>query len=224
MLICSNCKKQKIENEFHRRNNIKRGFSYYCKECSGNKRKARYESNKSAELARQKQYVEAHRKEKAAYLKQWACENKSRLKQYKQKYYQENKEKLAANKIDYYQNNKLTIKSRHQTRMRQDLNYRLAVNLRKRIGVAIRSHQKTGSAIDDLGCTVEFFRCYIEQQFQPKMSWDNWNLYGWHLDHIIPLSSFDLTDRDQFLKACHYTNYQPLWASDNYKKGSKPLK
>jgi hypothetical protein len=50
------------------------------------------------------------------------------------------------------------------------------------------------------------------------MSWDNWGTHGWHIDHIIPLSSFDLTDREQFLKACHYTNLQPLWAADNIRK------
>jgi len=49
------------------------------------------------------------------------------------------------------------------------------------------------------------------------MSWDN---YGeWHLDHVQPLSSFDLTDRVDFLEACNWLNIQPLWAEDNLKKG-----
>ena len=53
------------------------------------------------------------------------------------------------------------------------------------------------------------------------MSWDNWNLAGWHIDHIRPLASFDLTDPVQLKQAAHYTNLQPLWAHDNYVKGSR---
>jgi desulfoferrodoxin (superoxide reductase-like protein) len=53
------------------------------------------------------------------------------------------------------------------------------------------------------------------------MTWDNWTTDGWHIDHIKPLASFDLTDRKQLLEACHYTNLQPLWAKDNLIKSDK---
>lgn len=80
---------------------------------------------------------------------------------------------------------------------------------------------KSGSAIRDLGCSMEELKVYLESKFQPGMSWDNYSFTGWHIDHIIPLSSFDLTDPEQFKQACHYTNLQPLWAEDNFKKSNK---
>ena len=55
------------------------------------------------------------------------------------------------------------------------------------------------------------------------MTWANWSRYGWHIDHIVPLSFFDLSDRKQLLQACHYTNLQPLWAEENRKKSNRML-
>lgn len=69
------------------------------------------------------------------------------------------------------------------------------------------------------GCSSDELRVYLESKFQLGMSWEN---YGeWHLDHIRPLCSFDLTKEEELLKACCYTNLQPLWAKDNLSKGSK---
>jgi hypothetical protein len=87
--------------------------------------------------------------------------------------------------------------------------------------MAVRSDQKAGSAVRDLGCTIEQFRRYIESLWLPGMTWETYGRNGWHFDHIVPLSSFDLTDPEQFKKACHYTNLQPLWAADNIRKSNK---
>jgi hypothetical protein len=100
---------------------------------------------------------------------------------------------------------------------------RLEHRLRGRVYGAIKS-KKAGSAVRDLGCSLEELRRYLELKFQPGMTWWNWGMDGWHIDHIEPLCNFDLTDRNQFLEACHYTNLQPLWAQDNLKKGRAELK
>jgi len=102
-----------------------------------------------------------------------------------------------------------------------DPNYRIAKRLRNRLNTAVKTGQKSGSAVRELGCSIDQFKLYIESLFKPGMSWDNWAHDTWHLDHIIPLSHFDLTDREQFLRAINYTNYQPLWATDNFAKGAK---
>lgn len=110
-------------------------------------------------------------------------------------------------------------------RLQTNIQRRISHYLRSSLGVRLRRHvrqgYKAGSAVRDLGCTIDEFRAYIEAQFLPGMTWDNWSLAGWHLDHKRPLSSFDLTDREEFLRACHYTNYQPLWAEDNLRKSNK---
>lgn len=71
------------------------------------------------------------------------------------------------------------------------------------------------------GCTREELIKHIERKFLPEMTWKNWTTTGWHIDHIKPLASFDLSDIEQLKKACHYSNLQPLWAEDNLKKGNK---
>ncbi len=108
---------------------------------------------------------------------------------------------------------------RQKFREESDLNFKLKRRLRTRLRQAILQNYKSGSAISDLGCPISKLKSQLESQFQEGMSWDN---YGeWHIDHIKPLAKFDLTDRTQFLEACHYTNLQPLWAKDNLRKSCK---
>ena len=84
--------------------------------------------------------------------------------------------------------------------------------------MAIKNNVKGGSVINDLGCSIPDFRLYIEAQFSPGMTWDNWTYLGWHLDHKIPLAKFDLSNPAQFARAVHFSNYQPLWAEQNMRK------
>ena len=109
---------------------------------------------------------------------------------------------------------RLTCKHRKAHRIRETLlQTKIRKNLRSRFSTAIRNKQKTGSAVRDLGCTIKQFINHITELFQPGMSWSNWG--EWHLDHIEPLATFNLADREQLLRACHYTNIRPLWAAEN---------
>ena len=86
--------------------------------------------------------------------------------------------------------------------------------------MAVKHGYKTGSAVRDLGCTVPELRAYLEARFRSGMTWANHSRDGWHIDHIRPLASFDLTDRAQLLEAVHFSNLQPLWAEENLSKGA----
>lgn len=150
--------------------------------------------------------------------------DKAKTKQYQIK----NKNKVNLRQKDYRKNFPERYKKYQKInykwlsdKIKFDINYKLKSNLRTRINIAIKRNYKSGSAVKDLGCSIEDFKKYIESKFQEGMSWNN---YGkWHLDHIYPLSKVNLTDKEQFLKVTHYTNYQPLWAIDNIKKGNKIL-
>ena len=83
----------------------------------------------------------------------------------------------------------------------------------------MRGNQKSGTTIELLGCSIENLKKYLETKFTSGMTWENYNLTGWHIDHITPLDKFDLTDELQIRIACHFTNLQPLWCEDNYSKG-----
>jgi hypothetical protein len=146
----------------------------------------------------------------------WRANNPERNSDIKKAWYLANTERVLAEKKIYYAAHKQEISSYVAKRRRSDPDYRLRLNLRARLRRALGSSYKSGSAVRDLGCTVPELKKHLESKFQPGMTWDNYG--GWHIDHIKPLASFDLTDRAQFLQACHYTNLQPLWAEENLRK------
>lgn len=169
--------------------------------------------------ARNHRYYQQHRKGLIAKQRNYQQRNLDEISAKRLECRRQNREKLSTKQCEYAVKNRDKINSYQRERYANDLVCRLGMNLRSRLWHAIRNGQKAGSAVKDLGCSVEEFTVYIASLFEPGMSWDNWG--EWHLDHVKPLASFDLTQRDQFLAACHYTNLQPLWAADNLCKGSR---
>lgn len=95
-------------------------------------------------------------------------------------------------------------------------NAKLARKIAHVLRVRLRRAVKTGSAVKNLGCSVSEFLVYLENKFQPGMKWGN---YGeWQIDHIKPLSAFNLLDANELAEACHFSNLQPLWRADNIRK------
>mgnify|MGYP001594831613 CR=1 FL=1 len=140
-------------------------------------------------------------------------------------YEKTHKEEIAQRQREYHRKNKdkirERIKSNPQRKIARKLRARIREAMKRKFIRTCSSGYKSGSAVGDLGCSISELKFYLESKFQDGMTWENYSLYGWHIDHIIPLAYFDLTDREQFLKACHYTNLQPLWAVDNLKKSHK---
>lgn len=117
------------------------------------------------------------------------------------------------------------VKQRRET----DLNYKISQALRCRVYQAIKNTGtfKRSSLRKLLGCDISDVRLHIEKQFSEGMTWENHGRIGsdcvnkWHIDHIIPVSAFDLTKEGEQEKCFHYTNLQPLWEKDNLEKRAK---
>lgn len=109
-------------------------------------------------------------------------------------------------------------------------NTKLGVRIRVRLYSALKGTQYFGTkegyelGMKYLRCTIPELRAHLERQFTEGMTWENWKLRGWHIDHIRQLNTFDLSDAGQLAVACHYTNLRPLWAKENLSrpKGNKP--
>ena len=207
---CVSCGITKDLEDFPKRKDSKDGRRNTCKSC----RKAYMKKYQTSNKAYFKEYHAAYHKKHA-----------EKILDYKKEYYQKNSTKIKVYKQEYRKNNSLSINKNHanyvKRRKSEDINFRLRINLRARFGAALKNNYKTGSAIDSLGCSVEELRTYLENQFTEGMTWENYGKHGWHIDHIRPLCSFDLTVESQLNQACHYTNLQPLWAKDNLSKGGK---
>ena len=206
------------------------------------RRKKYYSENRELIRERQKiaykKHYEANKEKIQAAHGDYNELNKDKIKKQRQEYYQRNKSKILDYNKSWRETNKDNLKEKQKiydknynetnkekrlkyqkNRKKTDLQFKLSCAIRSRLYTSIKDKCKVGSAVKDLGCSVDELIIYLESKFQEGMSWDNWKHDGWHIDHIKPLASFDLTDRNQFLEACNYTNLQPLWAKDNFSKG-----
>lgn len=113
------------------------------------------------------------------------------------------------------------INKKRKYRRRADPQYALKERVRSRIRMALKDAHivKSHKTVDLIGCSYCFFKEHLENQFKDGMSWDRPNSF--HIDHIRPLASFDLTDPEQQKAACHYTNLQPLYPEENLRKGAR---
>ena len=182
-----------------------------------------YAANLEREREKARAYRAEHEEEVKEYQRIYRENNKEASAKYHCAYHLANSEKHAEYQAEYRKANRDKARAYVRNRLDNDVQYRLSMGLRSRMRQAIKNGYKSGSAVNDLGCSINELKVYLESLFEIGMTWGNWALDGWHLDHIKPLAAFDLTDRDQFLEACHYTNLQPLWAKDNLRKGAKIL-
>ena len=205
---CTKCGVEKVLEEFHLNKKGKFGRHSWCKACFDEWQQT-YKQRPGVKR-QQRAYAKAHRQQ-PKFKERWRAyaqrpEHKEWWRAYRQR--PEHKEWRRA-----YQ----------QRRSQTDHAFKLVRNLRARLRQALKGTCKSARTLELLGCTVEELRAHLEAQFKPGMTWENQGRYGWHIDHIKPCASFDLTDLEQQRACFHYTNLQPLWAAENLSKGAKLL-
>lgn len=191
---CRECKTNKNISNFAKHSSGKYGVRTVCKECNKKISKVYREKNKDK-------------------IREYG---KRRTKEGKyQEYRDKNRKQINANK-----------RKRHKYRMKNDPIYRLRHILRSGVHTFLNSKgvKKEIKTQELLGCTVDEFKKYLESKFYNGMTWDNYGLYGWHIDHIVPCMAFDPTNKEEQKVCCHYTNFQPLWAKDHQIKTQQDIK
>jgi hypothetical protein len=198
MQVCGYCKVEKQLEEFHKNKRSKSGRHSRCKVCD-------------------KKYRKQFLKRKYAYGKQWREENRAYIIEWRKK---NPKYALKPPRVLLTKAEKNSRERKYKRKKyKNDPVFRIKCSLRSRLCQALKNNWKSGNTLELLGCTVEYLKNHLEDRFQEGMTWEN---HGeWHIDHIRPCASFDLSKTEQQGECFHYTNLQPLWAFDNLSKGSK---
>jgi hypothetical protein len=207
---CTICLKNKNLISLYKKKGGKLGLDARCKLCVSFYHKQHFQKNKDTILQNRSNYMDEYRKN-----------NKDHISEYNRNYYEKNKQKLMNKKASpkYRELSRKYEKNKRQN----NSSFRILGSLRSRLRIAIKNHKKNGTTKELIGCDIGYLKDYLEQKFVEGMTWDNYGKNGWHIDHIMPCSSFDLSNPEEQRKCFHYTNLQPLWAKDNISKSDKIL-
>lgn len=240
MKTCTLCKIEKHLQEYKAAPHRKDGVSCWCRCCALLKKKEYYKKHKVKILAKQKIYKEANpekvklakkrsteakKEEYAGRKKEWRLRHAERLSVKSVEYRAENREMLnLKQRARYLANKEKYIKQAAEyygRRYKSDPIFVLSGLCRRRIILAlgVKKFAKNSTTATLLGCSAKYLKEYLEAKFLPGMTWANRGVQGWHIDHCLPLASG--STREEIEALCHYTNLQPMWASDNLKKGAK---
>jgi hypothetical protein len=187
-----------------------------CCECSQQDLQDWRESEKGKDYstnAAKARWADQEQREKSIQARrEWAKNNPERLRELK--------------RADYYRNwskNRERSVKRWRERYQSDPAFKLRCTLARRIHHVLKDQNadKTKRSLDYLGCSPAELKAHLEGKFQEGMSWDNYGQFGWHVDHIKPCSSFDLSNESEASQCFHYSNLQPMWWRENIIKGDK---
>ena len=240
--------KKNIQTAAEKRSEYKKQWYLKNRQRVLNQRRDAYRLGRGASKEYSKSYAEKNKKKIADYKSEYATKNREELLRKKKEHYIKNREAILAKCKEYESQNRPAVlkrsrawreknkdhvtqwskqyregnKGKRRDRYQNDVNHRTASLIRSRLLGAIRAQKcrKTNKTLDLLGCEIGDFKNYLQSLFTKGMTWANQGSF-WHIDHIIPLSSFDLSSESQLRQACHWSNMRPLKAKDNLEKSDK---
>jgi len=230
--ICSKCGIEKDLSEFYKQNKHKYGVGSECKECIKNKSKEYYNKCKEEIKIKTNTYRKLNINKYRKYSKEYEDSNKEKISQYKKEFRDKNIERYRQREKEYKNNNKLKIKEsnkKYRLEHREEINsyfvnrrindseFKLLHNMRRATSRLCNSKfnfKKSKHTRELLVCDMICLRHHLEKQFRDGMNWDNCGKV-WEIDHIIPISFFNLEDSTEQYLAFHYGNLQPLLKLEN---------
>ena len=219
MKKCSTCKVEKPFSEFNKSTRNKGGFKYRCKACE----KAYYEANKERISERGKKYYQENREAHLEQKKKYHQANRQAVLERNRKYWYANKERLLERNKKYREENREAIREQRKNYRKlkhQDprLKFKQSLSVRTVMAFSAKGWSNPLS-LDEVVGGFESAFLHIESRLRSGMTWDNYG--SWELDHIVPLGSAE--DDIHLIELCHFSNIQPLWASENRAKNNKIL-
>lgn len=179
-----------------------------------------YKDPQKAKENRKLYYQNNKEKMRLSNLK-WRKKNPEKSKIIYARYRKTRKRRLTAR--EWARKNRANGLKRFVERYNTDPQFNIAIKFRRRVYMAVRNQftAKAKKTVELLGTTYSEFKEYIEEKFTEEMSWRKVLSGEIHLDHIKPVSSFNLRDVKEQKEAFNYKNMQPLWSYDNLKKHNK---
>jgi len=178
-----------------------------------------YKKNRKKLLKQMKLYRELHKIKMKRYQKLYQENHKEKNKEYQQIYRKKYKEQLRIKDCKYKKLNREHYNKYWNNKRKNNIHFKVKWYISNRIRSALKGNPKLSTTMKLVGCSIDKLKKHLESKFQLGMFWNN---YGkWHIDHIRPCASFDLSKPEEQRKCFHYINLQPLWAKDNMKKNDK---
>lgn len=143
--------------------------------------------------------------------KSWVLRNPEKVRAYKKKYRETHPEIMKA------------IYNRRAEKVLSTADGKLNNLIRQVVKYSLKGNKQGKPWSELLPYTLEELKLHLESKFVEGMSWENHTKYGWHIDHVRPISSFNITscDCEDFQKCWSLSNLQPMWWRENLQKNNK---